>query len=715
MKRLFILAGLILIGMSAAACDSSPQIATVTARAQATNAINMTLTAVQGGSGTPTQPFQPAQTVGPNGGSPLPLVTNIAGGTVIPNQPSTRSATTVVTAIGTDAVVQPPVLTPAGAASQTAAAPAGTPIPTFTQTAPPRPTDPATRAATLNASTPTITPTANGMMGKADSAKFIRSAPDQGAPQPTITPTLNSILATVAAARTLAAQAPTATPIPVVTGPKIWFDHATIYSLYVRSFRDSNGDGAGDLQGVIDGLDYIQSLGVDTLWLLPIFKSPSVHGYDTTDYDTVNPDYGTNEDLFRLIKEVHKRGMYILLDYVVNHTSDQHPYFKDAFGNPASAYSDYYLWSNAEHTQYSTFAGVQSMPKLNYDSPKVVQFATAIALHWADPNGDGNPSDGVDGYRCDVANGPYKAFWESLRAALDKLNPKTVLLGELFVQTPQDMQGYLGGGRLDAAFDFPLFIRMTGSWEKDNDGVFSGAGNLPLALSLARNPEAFYPPEARLVRFIGNHDTNRIMSDVGGDLRRAKVAALWLMTNPGPVMLYYGDEIGMKGDKCNAPDYDACRREPLDWYAGLSGPGQTSWFRHNNAPNDGVSIEEEEGSANEYNQDQISLLTFYRKLGKLRAELKTRGRNWELAELSGAAAGLYALKQWDADKVTLVFINFSNTKFTGTLDPALTTINGQSVSAFIRSDLSAAFGLLAGPIWTLEPGGFLVFAPPPEH
>jgi glycosidase len=617
MKALYASLGLILTVLIVAGCDSTPAISTATARAQATNIVNVTLTIAAGGA-----TYTP---------SPIPTAATRPAtqpATKSATQPSTKAATAPATKAATQPATQP--------ATKAATAPA---------------TAPATRAATQPPTQPATQP--------ATKAASVGAAP-------TLTPTLNSILSTVAASRLLTAAAPTATPRVVSTGATSWFDQTTLYSLYVRSFRDSNGDGIGDLRGVIDGLDYLQSLGVQTIWLLPVFESPSVHGYDITNYYKVQPAYGTNQDLLALIQAVHQRKMFILLDYVVNHTSNLHPNFTDALGNPQSPYSEYYSWGNPAQTDYATFAGEKSMPKLNYDSPKVVKFSTDIALYWLDPNQDGDFSDGVDGFRCDVAKEVFRSFWKHLRAEMTKVNPRSLLLGELWSGTPQEMTPYLAEGHLDAAFDFPLYIQMTGSWEVNNDGIFSGKGNPSVAFGLARSPTAYYPDTARIVRFTNNHDTNRIMSDVGDNQSRAKAAAAFLLTAPGPVIMYQGEEIGMKGNKCGAPAYDACRREPLDWYKSLNGAGQTRWFTFFNAPDDGISVEEQAGNPD-------SILSFYRELAKLRNSSALQSKMWDMPE---SPNGLYLLRRWSKDELVVVAINFTTTEAGLTVNNALFTADG---------------------------------------
>lgn len=445
---------------------------------------------------------------------------------------------------------------------------------------------------------------------------------------------------------------PTTTPAPVQTATS-WFGETALYSLFVRSFRDSNGDGIGDLRGVIDGLDYLQDLGVNGLWLLPIFASPSYHGYDVTDYQQINPDYGTKEDLQALIAELKRRGMYLLLDLPVNHTSSQHPFFKDAFGKPTSLFSEFYVWSNAAQTDYLSFNGFRPMPELNFESRTVRDYVTRMALYWLDPNGDGDLSDGIDGYRLDVAKDVPADYWAELRAAMNNVNPRAVLLGEVWAEG-RVIADFLRGDGMNSAFDFPSYVVLAGPNSTPGEGLLNGAGEANLLGLTMRALDATAAPGSVLARFSHNHDTNRLMSIVRGDVARAKMAAVWLLTAPGVPTVYYGEEIGMSGVKANGPAYyDEYRREPLDWYAAESGPGMTYWFKpgnRNNAPNDGISVEEQAA-------DPDSLLNTYRALLRLRAEHPAlRGNQVQIVRDSGP---LYVVQRWAADALYVVAINFT--------------------------------------------------------
>jgi alpha-amylase len=467
---------------------------------------------------------------------------------------------------------------------------------------------------------------------------------------PTLPPTLT---ATATPPPTPTLVVPTATPLPPES--PAWFYDAVLYEIFVRSFYDSDGDGVGDLAGVTAQLDYLESLGVTAIWLMPIHPSPSYHGYDVTDYFDVNPDYGTLDDLRRLVDGAHARDIKIILDFVVNHTSNQAPFFLDAMGNPDSEYADWFNWTNETHTRWEGFAGLDFMPTFNHDSEGVQAFVKEIARFWLDLDGDGDYRDGVDGFRCDVAVGPPHRAWKMLRQEVKALNPNALLLGEAWLRNPVDMRNYFNQ-EFDALFDFPLYHTLAGDHDANGDGVLNGEGRAGLVhgpvLSLYH-----YFPHGQMARFINNHDTNRAMTDLQGDERKARGAAALLMTLPSTPMIYYGEEIGMAGAKGFGPVYDELRREPMDWYAAEEGPGMPTWFKpgnRNNAPHDGVSVEEQ-------TDDPGSLLNHYRQLAALRhayPALRTGG--YQKVSLVGNPDGQAACWRWDEGAAILVVWNLSD-------------------------------------------------------
>ncbi len=382
----------------------------------------------------------------------------------------------------------------------------------------------------------------------------------------------------------------------------------------VRSFYDQDGDGIGDLSGLTARLDYIQELGATALWLTPIHPSPSYHGYDVTDHFAVHPELGSLSQMIALVEAAHQRGMRVLMDLVVHHTADEHPFFQDAWGNPNSEYADWYLWTNPDHTAYHAFAGSKHMPKLNHDNPEVVAYVLEIARFWMDLDGDGDHGDGVDGFRCDVAKEVPLTTWQTLRAEMRRLNPDALLLGEVWDENVRNLARWYEGA-FDALFDFPLYGDLAGDPDVSQDSLLAGVQSPDLLTITLLGEEKLLPAGYEIVRFVNNHDTNRVMSEVGGDPARARLAAMVLLTLPGTPMIYYGEEIGMRGEKGKGnPYWDEYRREPMDWYAAESGPGMATWFKpadRFNASADGISVEEQAGVAG-------SLLEHYRALVALR-------------------------------------------------------------------------------------------------
>ena len=446
-----------------------------------------------------------------------------------------------------------------------------------------------------------------------------------------------------------AQQAPTQ---PSYTTPA-WFKEGVLYEIFVRSFRDSNGDGIGDLNGITLSLDYLQSLGVTTLWLTPIFPSPSYHGYDVTDYFSVNPDFGTRQDLIDLVNAVHQRGMYILLDYVASHTSDQHANFLDALGNPQSEFADFYLWKDDQHTTYRSYMDFVHMPTVNHGSEQANRYFLDIAKYWMDLNQDGDYTDGIDGWRCDYATGAPEAFWRSMRSELKTLNPDVLLLGEVWVREPSGQSGYFKDA-FDAQFDFPLYFALEGDPAISQDGLISGNSIVSLATDRIEAARSLFDPESILVRFINNHDMDRSASEVSADMAREKLGALLLATLDGVPMIYYGEEIGMQGKRGSGPAYDEFRREPMEWAAQLDAPGMTSWFKDHQYIKelDGISVEEQE-------QDPGSLLNFYRVIYRMRAEnpALASGKYMQM-QSAPANSNVWAFWRYTDGQLVGVFFNF---------------------------------------------------------
>ena len=356
-----------------------------------------------------------------------------------------------------------------------------------------------------------------------------------------------------------------------------WWDTAVFYEIFVRSFADSNGDGIGDINGLTERLDYLndgkpgegEDLGVDALWLMPIMPSPSYHGYDVTDYYTVNPEYGTMEDFRRFLTEAHRRNIKVIIDLVINHTSWDHPWFQESW-TPDSPKRDWYVWADKdpgytgpwtqtvwhrgpkEGYYYGVF--YHGMPDLNLENRQVKKEIQKIVQFWLEDVGvDGFRLDGVRHYIEDgkkQVNTPQTHEWLSdFYQMVKKINPDALLVGEVWDGSDL-VAPYINNPELDLAFDFDLAETWVGSISSgDGRGINSVLGyDLRLA-----NPFDF-------ATFLTNHDMNRVMSQVGGSLEKAKMASALLMTGPGVPFIYYGEEIGLLGSK---PDENI--RLPMRW------------------------------------------------------------------------------------------------------------------------------------------------------
>ena len=419
-----------------------------------------------------------------------------------------------------------------------------------------------------------------------------------------------------------------------------WARGAVFYEVFVRSFQDSNGDGIGDLQGLISRLDSLNDgrpgkgndLEVDALWLMPVFDSPSYHGYDVVDYEKIEPDYGTGDDFDRLLAEAHKRGIRVIVDLVLNHSSSQNPWFVESASSPSSPRRDWYVWraddpgwtqpwGGSNHTWHEKngafFYGIfwGGMPDLNYSTPAVRQEMARVAALWL--------RRGVDGFRLDAtrhlfANGPGEMqndqpetfeYLKEFAAVVRSVNPRSVLVGENWTETPIIARYYES---LPMSFNFPLASAILDS-VKAGDAAGIGAKLQEMA--------ELYPPNAIDAPFLTNHDMQRGATQLGNDAARLRSAAAVLLTLPGAPFLYYGEEIGLQ----NGPGgNDEFKRTPMPWDASPGGGFTTGkpWFDF--APGkETTNVAAQAG-------DPGSLLSWYRQL--------IRGRKGSNALTSGSLA-----------------------------------------------------------------------------
>jgi alpha-glucosidase len=360
----------------------------------------------------------------------------------------------------------------------------------------------------------------------------------------------------------------------------VWWRHGVIYQIYPRSFQDTDGDGVGDLNGVIQRLDYLVELGVDALWLSPIFLSPMADfGYDVADHTAIDPLFGDMAAFDRLLAEAHGRGLKLILDYVPNHTSDQHAWFVDSRSSRTSPRRDWYVWRDPAEDggppnnwrsefggpawsldpasgQYYYHAFLPSQPDLNWRNPDVVAAMLAVLRFWLDR--------GVDGFRIDAihhliesedfADNPVNPQWRpdmgpayelirehtidqpevqdavrAMRRLADAYDAR-VLIGEAYLPIPRMMAYY--GGALDG-FQLPFnFHLISTPWRPD------------AIADLIEDYEAALPAGGWPNWVLGNHDRSRLASRLGSD--QARVAAMLLLTLRGTPTLYQGDELGLE-------------------------------------------------------------------------------------------------------------------------------------------------------------------------
>jgi maltose alpha-D-glucosyltransferase / alpha-amylase len=399
-----------------------------------------------------------------------------------------------------------------------------------------------------------------------------------------------------------------------------WYRDAVIYQLHVKSFFDSNNDGVGDFPGLIRRLDYLAEVGINTVWLLPFYPSPRRDdGYDISDYRAVHPEYGNVRDVRTFIREAHARGIRVITELVVNHTSDQHPWFQRARrAKPGSAARDFYVWSNTDRTYAGTriiFIDTEKsnwtwddeakayywhrfyahQPDLNFDNPNVLKAVISVMRFWLDM--------GVDGLRLDAV--PYlveregtssenlpetHAILKHIREVVDEHYPDRMLLAEAN-QWPEDIQEYFGAGdECHMVFHFPLMPRMYMAIAQED--------RFPITDIIRQTPD---PPQGcQWAIFLRNHDelTLEMVTDrerdylwevyaadrrarlnlgirrrlaplLENDRRRIELMNSLLLTMPGTPIIYYGDEIGM-GDNLHLGDRDGVRT-PMQWSSDRNG------------------------------------------------------------------------------------------------------------------------------------------------
>ena len=434
-----------------------------------------------------------------------------------------------------------------------------------------------------------------------------------------------------------------------------WLPASIGYEIFVRSFADSGSDGNGDLVGIRDRLPYLQSLGVNLIWLTPIHPSPSYHGYDVADYDAVHPDFGTLADLDALIADAHSRGMRLLLGLVINHTSKTHPWFVAAKGSsPSSMEAQRYLFRSSDpgflwmgnkvfrpldgqpgRYYYGLFSSV--MPDLNFRDPPTVQSIEQMAQRWL--------SRGVDGFRLDAARylvetpDPLSAttqpvlsdtaethqVWQRLRKNLTAQHPHAALIGEVWSDHDTIASYFAEGKELHGALHFPIGYAMIDGLKK---GTAKPVRDALEQIAKGSVPSRYFAP------FLTNHDQKRLATELGGDVGLLKAAAALLLGMPGTPFLYYGEEIGLA--QSSAPG-DRGQRPALPWDV-----------------------------VQKQSDDPDSLLSYYRRLGQLRRNVPgLRAQRLQMIWPQSPDDRLLAFSRGDGKDAVLVVWNLGTAALSG--------------------------------------------------
>jgi glycosidase len=298
-----------------------------------------------------------------------------------------------------------------------------------------------------------------------------------------------------------------------------WAKDAIIYLIYVRKFsKDPQRDGT--LRDIIGGLDYLKTLGVSCLWLMPVMESSTVHGYTPIDFFSIEKDYGSLEDYQELIREVHKRDMRIIFDFIVNHTSDQHPFFLSAWWNRNSVFYDWYKWRGIKDYEYHY--SWDQLPNLNFRNPNVRNYMLKVAEFWV--------NQGIDGLRCDMAWAVPHSFWKEFRRKMKVINPDLLLINEAFPRK-QAYHQY----EFDMSYDTDFYGGIL--------DFFKGKKRLSDLQFYINKHQNNYPPKALAMRYLENQDLPRFIEQFGEG--KTRVSAALLFTLPGTPLVYYGQEFGV--------------------------------------------------------------------------------------------------------------------------------------------------------------------------
>ncbi len=465
-----------------------------------------------------------------------------------------------------------------------------------------------------------------------------------------------------------------------------WEFGATM-EIFVRSYQDSDGDGKGDLRGLISRLDYLRDLGVKALWLMPVTASlDGDHGYAVRDYRAIEPAYGSLSDFDELLRQAHARGIGVIVDYVMNHSASSHPLFVNARdGGRANAYRDWYVWQDSAPGGWNVFGGnpwratvasgyyyapfSPTMPDFNLKLPAAVDFHLDNQRFWL--------NRGVDGFRFDavgnlVENGP--AAWldqPQNYALMGRMNAlaRGYQRRAIVCEGPDDPRGFGAGTACGSAFAFDLKGSLVGA----------ARGSLPAIQAVS---DYFRTAPAGMATFLSNHDAfagQRLWDQLGGNLAQYRLAAASYLLLPGRPFIYYGEEIGMAG--AATVGGDARLRTPMSWTADPANAGFSTV-----SPYRALSANVATQNAAAQGADPNGLLAFYKQMLALRNRLPSIARGSYVAPfVAGNALGFQRVL---GGETTLVLINYGSGA--ATLDVAALPANASLESAFPAGDAPAS-------------------------
>ncbi|TNJ43508.1 hypothetical protein FGF67_11355 [Tamlana fucoidanivorans] len=417
---------------------------------------------------------------------------------------------------------------------------------------------------------------------------------------------------------------------------KVALEEEIFYLIFPRSFFDSNGDRIGDLNGVTQQLDYIQDLGITSIIMTPLYPSSYYHNYFTHDYYGIDSEFGTVDDYFNMVKEIHRRGMKFYMDTELQYVIKEHPWFGESFQNPNSEFSNYVMYKDSLNTEPETMVfdlkGLKSydgyytdITIVNLYKEEVAEYIKDYYAFWVDPNGDGSFEDGVDGFRIDAFHNDQlkkgiltnlaQGFWKPIIDNSKRINPDVTFVAEQATWDDGDAHSWMKKSGVEVAYSFglhfnvnnPTILREYFKWSKQD-----------------------LPEGKNMFAFLDQHDTDRVLSKIGNNTAKNKQLATLTYLMKFIPYIYYGQEIGMTGKREElirhesllelSDGLDISVREPFEWTADINEAGNALWFENvqpywekkSIKSKDGISVEEQINNPN-------SLLNFYRKILKFRS------------------------------------------------------------------------------------------------